>query len=43
MVHLSQLILGETGCVSYIVHCKKSNEAAIVDAFQKFENEIEEE
>ena len=43
MVDISQLVLGETGCVSYIVHCKKKNEAAIVDAFQGFEDKVEEE
>ncbi|MED6305770.1 MAG: MBL fold metallo-hydrolase [Candidatus Thermoplasmatota archaeon] len=43
MVHLSQLILGETGCVSYIVCCKKYKEAAVIDAFQGFENKVEEE
>ena len=43
MVDISQLVLGETGCVSYIVHCKKKNEAAIIDAFQGFEDKVEEE
>ena len=43
MVHLSQLILGDTGCVSYIVLCKKSKVAAIVDPFQGFEARVEEE
>ena len=41
MVTISQLILGETGCVSYIVESNK--EAAIVDSFQGFEETIEEE
>ena len=41
MAKISQLILGETGCVSYIVSCTK--EAAIIDAFQGFENDIEKE
>ena len=43
MVHLSQLILGDTGCVSYIVLCKKNKVAAIVDPFQSFEERVEEE
>ena len=43
MVHLSQLILGDTGCVSYIVLCKKNKVAAIVDPFQGFEARVEEE
>ena len=43
MVHLSQLILGDTGCVSYIVLCKKNKVAAIVDPFQGFEAQVEEE
>ena len=43
MVHLSQLILGETGCVSYIVCCKKDKEAVIIDAFQGFEKKVEKE
>ena len=43
MVHLSQLILGDTGCVSYIVLCRKNKVAAIVDPFLGFEAWIEEE
>ena len=41
MVQISQLILGETGCVSYIISSKK--EAIIVDSFQGFESNIEKE
>ena len=43
MVHLSQLILGETGCVSYVIFCKKRKEVAIVDPFQGFEDLVEKE
>jgi len=43
MVHISQLILGKTGCVSYLLCCKIKNEVAIVDAFDGFEAEIEQE
>ena len=43
MAQISQLILGETGCVSYIISCKKEKEAAIIDAFQSFESNIEKE
>ena len=43
MVHISQLILGGTGCVSYIVLCKKRRECAIVDSFEGFEEDIHEE
>lgn len=43
MVHLSQLILGETGCVSYIIYCNNKKEAAIVDAFEGYENIVENE
>ena len=43
MVHLSQLILGDTGCVSYVVLCRKNKVAAIVDPFQGFETRVEEE
>ena len=43
MVHISQLILGSTGCVSYIVLCKKRRECAIVDSFEGFEEDIHEE
>ena len=38
---ISQLILADTGCVSYLVYCKKTNEVAIIDSFQGFEKEIE--
>ena len=41
MAQISQLILGETGCVSYIISSKK--EAIIVDSFQGFESNIEKE
>ena len=41
MVTISQLVLGKTGCVSYIIHCQKKNEAAIVDAFLDFEDTVE--
>ena len=40
MAQISQLILGETGCVSYIISCTKEKEAAIIDAFQGFESNI---
>ena len=43
MTTLSQLNLGETGCVSYIVFCKKRRECAIVDSFEGFEEDIHEE
>ena len=43
MVQISQLILGETGCVSYIIYCKKEKEAVIVDSFQGFETIVEKE
>lgn len=43
MVHISQLILGETGCVSYVLLCKNKNECAIVDPFEEFEEDILEE
>ena len=43
MVHISQLILGDTGCVSYIVNCKEKRECAIVDSFEGFEEDIHEE
>ena len=43
MVHISQLILGETGCVSYIVYCKDKRECAIIDPFENFEEDIHEE
>ena len=41
MVIISQLILAETGCVSYLIYCKKKHEAAIVDSFQGFEKNVE--
>ena len=43
MANLSQLILGETGCVSYIVYCNDKKEGAIVDAFEGYESNIEKE
>tara|TARA_B100000965_G_C19394617_1_gene670569 strand:+ start:155 stop:862 length:708 start_codon:yes stop_codon:yes gene_type:complete len=43
MVHISQLILGDTGCVSYIVLCKEKRECAIVDSFEDYEEDIHEE
>ena len=43
MVHISQLILGNTGCVSYIVNCEMKRECAIVDPFENFEEDIHEE
>ncbi len=43
MVHISQLILGDTGCVSYIVFCKEKKECAIVDSFEEYEEDIHEE
>ena len=43
MNNISQLILGKTGCVSYIIHCNKNKEAAIVDSFKGFEEDILEE
>jgi len=43
MAQISQLILGETGCVSYIISCQKEKEAAIIDSFQGFESKIEKE
>ena len=43
MSHISQLILADTGCVSYLIYCKKKHEAAIVDSFQDFEKYIERE
>jgi len=43
MAKISQLILGETGCVSYLIYCNNKNEAAIVDAFKDYEKIIEEE
>ena len=43
MVIISQLILGNTGCVSYIVNCENKRECAIVDSFEGFEEDIHEE
>ena len=41
MSTISQLILADTGCVSYLIYCKKENEIAIIDSFQGFEKDIE--
>jgi len=43
MSNISQLILGETGCVSYLIYCNKKREVAIVDPFEGFEEDILEE
>ena len=43
MAQLSQLILGKTGCVSYVIYCDNKKEGAIVDAFRGYENVIEKE
>ena len=43
MATLNQLILGETGCVSYIIFCSTKRECAIVDSFDGFEEDILEE
>ena len=43
MVHISQLLLGDTGCVSYILYCKEKRECAIVDSFEGYEEDIHEE
>ena len=43
MVHISQVILGETGCVSYMVFCKVKRECAIIDSFEDYEEDIHEE
>tara|TARA_B100000953_G_scaffold276021_1_gene249824 strand:+ start:873 stop:1580 length:708 start_codon:yes stop_codon:yes gene_type:complete len=43
MVHISQLILGETGCVSYILFCREKKECAIVDSFEEYEEDVLEE
>ena len=43
MAHISQLILGDTGCVSYIVFCKEKRECAIIDSFEEYEEDIHEE
>ena len=43
MPQISQLILGETGCVSYLIYCNNKKEVAIVDAFKEYEKVIEDE
>ena len=43
MSNISQLILGETGCVSYVIYCNKKREIAIIDSFEGFEEDILEE
>ena len=43
MANISQLILGETGCVSYLIYCNNKKEVAIIDAFEKYEKVIEDE
>ncbi len=43
MAYISQLILGDTGCVSYIIYCKEKRECAIVDSFEDYEEDIHEE
>jgi len=43
MIHISQLILGKTGCVSYIIFCKEKRECAIVDSFEEYEEDVHEE
>ncbi len=43
MTNISQLILGNTGCVSYIVNCENNRECAIVDSFEGFEEDVHEE
>ena len=40
MSNISQLILGETGCVSYIIHSTEKKEIAIIDSFDGFEERI---
>ncbi len=40
---ISQLILGETGCVSYIIYCNEKKECGIVDSFEGYEEDILEE
>ena len=40
---IKQIVLGNTGCVSYLILCEKVNIAAIIDPFDKFEKEIEDE
>ena len=42
-MRIKQIVLGDTGCVSYIVLCEKENIAAIIDPFDKFEKEVEDE
>ncbi len=42
-MRIKQIVLGDTGCVSYIVLCEKENVAAIIDPFHKFEKEVEDE
>ena len=43
MSNISQLILGETGCVSYVIYCNKKREIAIIHSFEGFEEDILEE
>ena len=43
MTRISQLILGDTGCVSYIVFCKEERKCAIIDSFEDYEEDIHEE
>ena len=43
MSNISQLILGETGCVSYIIYCNKKKECCIVDPFEGYEEDVLEE
>ena len=43
MSNISQLILGETGCVSYIIYCNKKKECAIIDSFENYEEDVLEE
>ena len=40
---LNQLILGKTGCVSYVIYCSTKRECAIVDSFDGFEEDVHEE
>ena len=40
---ISQLILGESGCVSYIIYCNEKKECGIVDSFEGYEEDILEE
>ena len=39
----SQLILGNTGCVSYIIKCDSTEKVAIIDPFLEFEDLVESE